>query len=204
MTARTRCGLSLVHPRPYAAGARGFTLIESIVALVVVAIALLGPLKMMAHALASSSTANARNVAALHAASLASVILANPAFWRDGEGRNSEIKLRGGAIASESSPAAPADMDCLVSSAQDGPRCTPAQLAAADLAQWAAALQDILPNASGSVQCAQSDAAVTRCIVTLQWHERFVSGSGKADDSVSASTATGEESPRRFMTYLNL
>ena len=62
-------------------GARGFSLIEVLVALVVVSIGLLGIAKMQAIAYSSTGVASKRSLAAIEAASLASSMHANRAYW---------------------------------------------------------------------------------------------------------------------------
>ncbi|QNP47146.1 PilV family protein [Diaphorobacter aerolatus] len=182
----------------------GFTLLESGIALLVVAIGMLGPLKMMAHAMASSSTANARSVAALQAASLASIIQSNAAYWRDGEGRTASITLKQGKIDAGSSLGVANGLNCDATGVVARPQCSPEELVGNDLVEWAGSLDAALPNPSGSIQCTQTTQRLTRCTVTVRWHERYVSGNGSADPSTSAATATASDSPRSFITHVSI
>jgi len=63
---------------------RGFSLVEVMVALVVCAIGLLGLAKMESLAVASTSVAAARSIAAIEASSLAAAMHANKAYWAAG------------------------------------------------------------------------------------------------------------------------
>src|SRR5580704_6582490 len=64
--------------------ARGFSLMEVMVALVVSTVGLLGLAKMEALALSSTSVASSRSLAAIEASSLAAAMHANPGFWQAG------------------------------------------------------------------------------------------------------------------------
>jgi type IV pilus assembly protein PilV len=64
--------------------ARGFSLMEVMVALVVSTVGLLGLAKMEALALSSTSVAGSRSLAAIEAASLAAAMHANPGYWAAG------------------------------------------------------------------------------------------------------------------------
>ena len=72
-----------LHMKPLDAppARNGFTIIEVMVALVVISIGLLGIAKMQALALASTSTSRLRSLAAIQAASLGSAMHANRAYW---------------------------------------------------------------------------------------------------------------------------
>src|ERR1700754_3026480 len=61
--------------------ARGFSMIEVMVALIIISVGLLGIAKMQALALSSTGTARLRSLAAIEAASLASVMHSDRAYW---------------------------------------------------------------------------------------------------------------------------
>jgi len=70
--------------RPAYQRARGFSLMEVMVALVVSTVGLLGLAKMEALALSSTSVAGSRSLAAIEASSLAAAMHANPGYWAAG------------------------------------------------------------------------------------------------------------------------
>jgi prepilin-type N-terminal cleavage/methylation domain-containing protein len=77
-------------------GVRGFSLIEVLVALIVVSVGLLGIAKMQAVAYSSTGVASKRSLAAIEAASLASSMHANRAYWAaPGISRRHRRPLRG-------------------------------------------------------------------------------------------------------------
>src|SRR6201987_2468405 len=67
--------------RPGRADSRGFSLVEVLVAVVVICTGLLGIAKLQALSLSNTSTARLRSLAALEAASLASAMHSNRQYW---------------------------------------------------------------------------------------------------------------------------
>jgi len=63
------------------AGARGFSLIEVMVAVIVICVGMLGIAKMQALSLSNTTTARLRSLAAIEAASLASAMHSNRQYW---------------------------------------------------------------------------------------------------------------------------
>jgi type IV pilus assembly protein PilV len=147
--------------------ARGFSLLEVMVALVVLCVGLLGILKLEAAAISSTTVAAKRSLAALEAASLAASMHVNRGFWATAT--NAAVTVQGTAAVA-AGPAA------LVTSLTAAPTCTSTtvpcgvtDMAAYDLNQWALALQPLLPNYSAAVAC--NNAAVVTCTVTIVWNE---------------------------------
>jgi len=60
---------------------RGFSLLEVLVALVIIGVGMLGIAKIQALAYASTGTASERSLAAIEAASLAASMRANRGYW---------------------------------------------------------------------------------------------------------------------------
>jgi type IV pilus assembly protein PilV len=150
--------------------ARGFSLLEVMVALVVLCVGLLGILKLEAAAISSTTVAAKRSLAALEAASLAASMHVNRGFWATAA--NATVTVQGtAAVAATASPAA------LQTSLGTAPNCTSptvpcgvTDMAAYDLNQWALALQPLLPNYTATVNCNNAPVAVT-CTVNIVWNE---------------------------------
>src|ERR1700743_472856 len=70
-----------MSPRHSNGAHAGFTIVETLVALLVISIGLLGIAKMQALAMSSTGTARMRSIAALEAASLASALRADRNYW---------------------------------------------------------------------------------------------------------------------------
>jgi type IV pilus assembly protein PilV len=150
---------------------RGFSLIEVLVALIVVSIGLLGIAKMQAIAYSSTGVASKRSLAAIEAASLAASMHANRAYWSVSGTVPLNTTVTGSAVAS--SDAGIAGGACPVGNTAT---LAPQQLAAYDMACWASALKSLLPNDQATIAC-QSTAAPTpvSCTVTITWAENLAS-----------------------------
>jgi type IV pilus assembly protein PilV len=133
--------------------AAGFTLVEVLVALVVLAIGLLGVAKLFVVTIRGNASATSRLYAVNLAADLADRIRAN---------RTAGIAYAGSAK----------DYGCIggtVGSVQ----CSPAQLAATDLSQWQSQISALWPSgASGSVTYVGAGAGLPATYtVTVAWLE---------------------------------
>ncbi|MBS0613563.1 MAG: type IV pilus modification protein PilV [Proteobacteria bacterium] len=149
---------------------RGFTLVEVMVALLVTAVGLLGIASMQALAMSSTGVASQRSLAAIQAASLASAMHANRAYW-GGTGLPSgsfTLTQTGGAVSISDATLAAAG-DC-----SNGTYCTPTALAAYDVQRWGLALADVLPNTTATITCPVL-AQTRSCTIQIQWTEAAVS-----------------------------
>jgi type IV pilus assembly protein PilV len=158
-----------------AAVQRGFTLIEVLVALLIIAIGLLGIAKMQALALSSTGTARMRSVAAIEAASMASMMHANRAYWAGISSGTESVTVTASSSSfttSDSTVAAPST-GCPATAATP---CTPAQLAGQDLTYWAGDLnQTMPPNAKATISCPAGTATVpVTCTLEILWTENLV------------------------------
>jgi type IV pilus assembly protein PilV len=167
--------------------AAGFSLIEVLVALIVVSVGLLGIAKMQAIAYSSTGVASKRSLAAIEAASLASSMHANRAYWSVAGTAPVSTTVTGSAVSASTDPQLLAVTNCTA-------YCTPAELAAYDLNGlngWAPTLQQLLGTSDqATIACvspAVSTAPVT-CTVTIQWSENSV-----ALNSQEAAAATAAE-----------
>ena len=152
----------------------GFSLVEVMVALVVVSVGLLGVAKMQALALASTGTAKMRALASIEAASLASTLRADRAYWSS-IGTNMTVNVSSAAAVSAST-----GYGALATVPTSGcttvtPVCTSVQIAAQDLSDWAQALITALPGGSAVITCnpATGTDPVT-CSIKLTWNENLV------------------------------
>jgi type IV pilus assembly protein PilV len=152
-----------------ARGAGGFSLVEVMVALAVIAIGLLGIAKMQALALSSTTVASERSLAALEASSLAASMHANRAYWAAGG------LLPAGGItvtgATVNDPTLAGEPDC--SAAANQP-CSAVQLAGYDLQVWAGSLAALLPNDTATVLCTTVVGVPITCTIQISWAERSV------------------------------
>lgn len=118
----------------------GVSLIEALVSLVILALGILGLAGLQTRTLIESRNTNYRGIAIQMISDLSERMQMNP------------TAARTGAYSALAFGAAPAPVaNCLpANTAAAGVSCTPAQLAASDLAQWRAELLQIIPNADVS------------------------------------------------------
>jgi len=164
----------------------GFSLLEVMVALVVISIGLLGVAKMQALAYASTSTASMRSLAAIEAASLASAMRANRSYWAVGAAPV-PITITGTTIA-DATLAATATAANFCTPAGSAP-CTPAQLAAFELHRLATALNALLPNPTATISCPTVVTPIN-CTIQVNWTEKMVAinSEGAAGPAMQAPT----------------
>jgi type IV pilus assembly protein PilV len=151
---------------------QGFSLIEVLVALIVLSVGLLGIAKMQALAISSTSVASSRSLAAIEAASLAASIHANRGFWISAAAELAPITVAGKTVGNP--PAIV--VDCTAQA------CGPDQMAAYDVQEWAKALNTLLHNDQAIITCPV--VSPPACTVQITWSERTV---------VAAAAATQQQ-----------
>jgi type IV pilus assembly protein PilV len=152
------------HPR-----SAGFSLIEVMVALIIISIGLLGIAKLQAVALSSTGSAGKRSLAAVEAASIASAMHADRVYWA-ATTAPATTNLSGASVSSPNDGALVSGVDCSSIASQP---CTPVLMAAYDLTTVAQSLQSTLPSYTGQILCTPAVGATnpTICTITLQWTE---------------------------------
>ena len=152
-------------PRHARRTARGFSLVEVMVSLIVVSIGLLGIAKMQVLALSATSIASKRSLAASEASSLAASMHANRAYWASGVAPVS-FTVIGTTIS---------DGNLATAAACAGAVCSAPQLAAYDVQQWAAAVQALLPSPNSTISCTNLAGSPVSCTIQVAWSEKAVS-----------------------------
>jgi len=169
---------------------RGTSLIEVLVALVVVSVGLLGIGKMQALAIESTRTSSVRSLIAVEAASIASAIHANEAYWQS-------VSVPFNANITVTSSGSPATPTAAISSS-DGTMagqttncvtsvCTASQMAAYDLLQWAQGLWYLTPTVTSSAQVIQCNGSPVVCTVQVNWTESTIGISGEYSSNATPS-----------------
>lgn len=153
---------------------RGVSLLEVLIALVVISIGMLGIAKMQALAIASTRVSSMRSLIAIEASSLASAMHANSVYWSAppvaSAAATFEVDVTsgatGGTITKSSDSALQAgSTDCTSAT------CVGAPMAEYDLQQWGTALFNVMPTSTGSVICSGLPPA---CTITVNWTESYV------------------------------
>jgi type IV pilus assembly protein PilV len=153
---------------------RGFSLVEVLVALIIIGVGMLGIAKIQALSYASTGTAAQRSIAAILASSMSSAMRANRAYWSVQAGTAQQTVT----ITNGSFLPGPVTDGALSATAPscNGSSCTPQQLAAYDLHQWATALKGALSNSVATINCYPPGATnyPVGCTILLQWSERNI------------------------------
>jgi len=167
------------------AHARGFTLLEVMIALFVTAIGLLGIAKLQSLAYASTGSANIRSLVAIQAAGLAASMHANRNYWANGLAPAS-FTISGTTISDGTLNGAATAANACLSGGGSAP-CSPANLAAFDLHTWAQALNGMLANSNPITTIACLGPLPINCTITVTWNEKAVAINSQA----AAGTTTG-------------
>lgn len=186
-------------------GAGGFSLVEVLIALIVLSVGLLGIAKMQALALSSTSVASRRALAAVEAESIADSMHVNRGFWANTNASGLNVSIVGATVtvttpgpAGTTPPVLP-NLDC--NSGKNAP-CDGPTVAGYDLQQWATALQQLLPGDQATIACNTLDPI--DCLVTIQWSEQGVAiNSAQAQAaSTAASETAGTSAAIQNPTYV--
>jgi type IV pilus assembly protein PilV len=165
----------------------GFSLVEVMVALIVVSVGLLGLAKMESLALSSTTVAGSRSIAAIQASSLAAAMHANPGYWAAGVApASTSISYISGALTITDTGLATA-ASCLTAGTTS---CTPAAMAAYDVQQWAAALNGVLPGFLATVNCTITVGIPVTCTIQINWSENAVAGNSAQTNMAGISQPT--------------
>jgi type IV pilus assembly protein PilV len=180
--------------------AAGFTLVEVLVALIIIAVGMLGLAKIQALAYASTGIAGSQSIAALQASSLASAMRANRSYWSTVAPFTYSLTVSAGVLTNVTlTDATLANTYACTSGGANAP-CTPPQLAAYDLNNatpgptlgWIWALAAVLPNPSATIRCPTPAAgAQLGCSIQITWVENTVNvNSQQLTTPLSAPTYT--------------
>ena len=172
-----------VNPLDASARSRGFSLMEVMVALIVICVGLLGIAKMQALSLSNSTTSRMRSLAAIEAASLASAMHSDRQYWANAA--PATVTVNPGVIAStDAALAAQATADLGNLAACFGApgttaKCAALPLAALDLARWSTTLNGLLPpppapTPMATISCPPVAGAPTNCTIQISWGEKAV------------------------------
>lgn len=162
---------------------RGFSLIEVLVALIIIAVGMLGLAKLQALTYSSTGMSAMRSIAAIEASSLAASMHTNRAYWSAVPNAWTYSFVGSSAAATSSDASALTTSTTTCQSAT----CTPVLVAARDLANWRDAVIKALPGPTGTVSCASVAPNPVTCTVQLQWVEQTLA----SNDQSAGNTMTG-------------
>ena len=172
-------------------------------ALIIIAIGMLGIAKMQGLALSSTTASRSRALAAIEASSLAAAMQATRVYWSNSASTPGTIIIAtsagsptftatgamataiGNAGGSSKCPSmGTASVSCLCASA-----CTGLALAGADIYDFAWSLATFLPTSTTNITCVETDTPVD-CLIDITWNENTVAlTSQQASYSAGTSVA---------------
>jgi len=157
---------------------KGFTLIEVLIAVLILSIGLLGVAGTLVTASHSASSNYLRQQGVQYAYGIVDRMHSNPHV------SNNPTSSANPYIVSLTAPAATIANDCTTTS------CTDTQMAAYDAWQWQTALKNNLPNGLGSVAVAASTGNTAVVTVTVQWSDQPASSGTAATTSSHYTVVT--------------
>jgi type IV pilus assembly protein PilV len=173
----------LMKPVAASSRARGFSLVEVMVAVIVICVGMLGIAKMQALSVSNTTTARLRSLAAIEAASLASAMHSNRQYWANTV-LPFNLTLTAGVFASSDGALAvqaAADQATNPDNVCFGAQCNALQLAGFDVARWSTSLTGLLPpppapNPMATISCPANPGVnvPTSCTITISWNEKSV------------------------------
>ena len=186
----------------------GFSLVEVLIALLVISIGLLGIAKMEALALSNTNGGRMRALAAIEAASLASTMQAERNYWGTSTtAQNITVTGANGSstVTSTSDSTLNGTVTCAapttttgigvctgsVSCISTAAPCTAQKMAAYDLQQWAARLQQVLTTDAALITCsALTSTTNVSCQVTITWAEGQTNSNASETLTMASPTYT--------------
>lgn len=166
--------------RQGAAPAPGFSLLEALIALVIVMVGLLGIAGLQALAVRNSAQAHIRTMAAAGVRGLAAGMRANSAYWTS-PSAPATVSIAWSSSGASISPSTLAGAPNCTSQS-----CSPSDSAAYDLGQWALSLATFPPGTAASItRVATAGTSASAYAVQLTWNENRMQGQG--------ATATGNQ-----------
>lgn len=169
--------------------AAGFTLVELLVTMVIVAVGILGIVKLEAAGVAESQVSRVRSLMTFQAESLASSMRANRGYWASTTAAFSSTWT----TATSGTQSYPMSGNATDDTCQTA-ACSNSEMAYADLKAWSVAFATAFPSAKFTVACsasctAGSSTAPRSYDITLTWSEKTlaVNRSGNNASTVPVS-----------------
>jgi type IV pilus assembly protein PilV len=159
--------------------AGGFSLIEVLVALIIISVGLLGVARMQALSISNTNAARSRSLAAIEAASLASAMHSNRAYWA----ANYPTITVAGTTVTSSDGALNAAVNCNASGGSAP--CNATQLAASDLNEWVVNYAAIFPAGTATITCSALTTPLS-CTILLAWTENVINSAQQTGASAAA------------------
>lgn len=171
---------------------RGFSMLEVLVAMLIIMIGALGIAGMQLLAVTSTENARYQNVATMLGASLAARMQANAAYWGTPP---TTIAVTNGT--NTGGPAAYAGTCIGLANP-----CNKTDMAAFDLKEWGQEVASQLPSGTAAITCPASNSPAI-CTITVSWSERNVS-LFSATGTETGTMASGTKATNTYSTLVSI
>jgi type IV pilus assembly protein PilV len=182
------------HRLPGLRRTQGFSMIEVLMALIIITFGLLGVVGMQAVSISNTSTAGFRSIAALLAQNMSSAMSANVVYWQ-----TKKTPLTTQVSVPDAATVTVTSSDTAISSTQalssnittcQTVACTQVAMAKYDVAVWGQALYKALPGGAGYITCTPLNDTVTpnipaSCQIKITWAEK-----AQSQNQTAGATAT--------------
>jgi type IV pilus assembly protein PilV len=159
----------------------GFSLVEVMVALIIICVGLLGIAKLQALMLSNTGASRTRALAALEASSIAASMHADRDYWTAAPATTTTVVTTNSSITS-TDPVLATTPNCFAGQA-DAPCTSAAKMAAFDLNNWMTDMGHVLPGSTASIVCATNVGVVT-CTIGITWQENTVASNTQESTAV--------------------
>lgn len=159
----------------------GFSLVEVMVALIIICVGLLGIAKLQALMLSNTGASRTRALAALEASSIAASMHADRDYWTATPAATTTVTTTNSSITS-TDPILETAPGCFYGGA-DAPCTSSAKMAAFDLNNWMTDMAVVLPGSTASIGCATNVGVVT-CTIGITWQENTVASNSQESTPV--------------------
>jgi type IV pilus assembly protein PilV len=156
----------------------GFSLVEVMVALIIISVGLLGIAKLQALMLSNTGASRTRALAALEASSIAATMHADRDYWAGATPPTTTTvnDIVGSEGITSTDAVLQTSPDCTLGGA-DAP-CSWAKIAAYDLHNWMGDMFTTLPGSSTLIACAPT-LGVVNCTISISWQEKTGAANGQ-------------------------
>lgn len=190
---------SLMHPfRPSLLNAKqqGISLIEVLVALIIIAVGILGIGKMQAASISNTQVSGSRGLVALQATSLADILHSNKAFWQTASPPcATTCVLQQASLAQSPAGSIPNSNPCTPSNTVTA-ACTKAQIATYEINKWMSNINLQVPTYKAGIQCIAGTPS--NCIISITWVENQVA----ANNTTTAGAAANKPVSQTYYLYV--
>ena len=176
----------------------GFSLIEVLVSIIVIAVGLLGLAKMQTLSIANTQVSGGRSLIALQAASFAANMHSDKGYWQVTSTVATPVSPPCLTACTFSGSSTITDANSVLTSPPSAActaaaTCTPGKIAALDVKTWMANIYQQVPTYAASVNCTNSTTTPTNCTIKITWVEKSI-GANNTTASLMAAQNTQTQS----------